>query len=516
MLNQLKKSKKHVPKPLFSMHECIASYAFMHNFSVLHHYLNGLVHSMPLLNIIEAKSKLYGKAESVFVQPSSPLQLNDQESLITTHALRLNPLRLVAAVHVESKMPKECITLRLDCLNGHSFSQCCLKKLTVFVDADLSLAFQWLQQLTHPGNRVFLTIHNQKQEVTSKLKIAYATDIWRQPLLPTSYSLTAPLMLLYDFSCLPEKYCYFNLIGLETLSSLQTARACQLDIHFACAHTIENKCIASDIFKLHCVPAIAMRSIPIEPIAVNEKRGEYRVKPMVPLINKSVIYGLHTLCARDQQGLTTALLPWALTSSGVWCEWRPRLHERWPSLYLCFPSKQARTLSGTLWCATQLPEQKQADLTAKLAWCDPAMNDYWHVNLLRPFRNRKKIKKPHVGQQLRLLNQSYQTVFKNVLTLQAFLFIVMPHAKNDLFIRGICEVCVSYQAQRYKGVLLLGHELRLVCDSSFYPDQAVLIQWGLLLYYYYLSCLPAATLAKLILKTSTGELLYEWHDVIEV
>lgn len=106
-----------------------------------------------------------------------------------------------------------------------------------------------------------------------------------QSLLPTSKHLFSGYRLLQEYFCLPEKFQFFDLTGLEKIgmAALQNSEvdsAEWLEFEFVFNRSFESHLkIRETNFRLHCVPVVNLFRHEAIPLRVDHRLTEYRVLP---------------------------------------------------------------------------------------------------------------------------------------------------------------------------------------------------------------------------------------------
>ncbi|MGF1696325.1 type VI secretion system baseplate subunit TssF [Vibrio lamellibrachiae] len=99
-----------------------------------------------------------------------------------------------------------------------------------------------------------------------------------QAILPYADNSFSGYRLLQEYFSLPEKFMFFDLSGLEWLKGVPQRTSLNVTFHF-------NRALPSEVivkdkhFRLHCTPAVNLFKKDGDPIRLEHRRNEYRVRP---------------------------------------------------------------------------------------------------------------------------------------------------------------------------------------------------------------------------------------------
>ncbi len=101
-----------------------------------------------------------------------------------------------------------------------------------------------------------------------------------ESLLPHSDRSFEGYRLLQEYFAFPEKYLFFDVSGLERLTTASYLQA--FDVVFSLRREFpQEKAVSAQVFRLHCTPIVNLFSHVAEPIRVTHLQSEYRVIPDV-------------------------------------------------------------------------------------------------------------------------------------------------------------------------------------------------------------------------------------------
>ena len=497
------------------MHQNIDAYVLMHKFSFLNYYAAFLAKPIPSLTLLEFSLNAQANNHYKTIRSHMPIESNkyNKNYFSTTRSCIVNPLCISHVSCLNKGEHRYQLSITFETLGSSCGMDCELKDLLVYINTKSDLAFCLLHCLTAHLKQVFVCVEEYLEDVSGDVLVKYAVNAWQEPLLPGAHALCRSLSLVHDFGLLPEKYAFFYVQGLEQIATLKKAQAFSLQLHICSSRELDQGDWDPQIFKLNCVPAVALRCIPIEPIKIDAQRGEYTLH-LAESHDGYSIYALNTLVGRDRKSCLYSFQSLAArgTADGL-MEWRETLSEASPKLYISMQNDFTPCiLSGSVWgylnSYTHVSENNLIDLV----FCDDSCHAAMSVHCVMsptPFISKSEIDSLSC---LDVLTLDYRQIFNNVSLLKQFFTSCISCDVVRKYINGLLDISVSKNSALYHGVLVPIHHLNLVCDPAFYVSQWVMIQWAVILYYYYLSCLPILTLAKLSVGTPDNPIIHEWFD----
>ncbi len=102
--------------------------------------------------------------------------------------------------------------------------------------------------------------------------------------------------LLFEYFCFPEKFLFFDLLGLDRLKDMEVGET--LDIWIYLNRIVKpNLVVNRDTFCLNCSPAINLFTKTAEPIRVEQRRTEYRVVPDIRRQDATEVFSIDRVTA---------------------------------------------------------------------------------------------------------------------------------------------------------------------------------------------------------------------------
>lgn len=185
------------------------------------------------------------------------------------------------------------LRIKIRCLDKDlKISSFNFKKLRFYLNCERNLAYKIYSLLLNDVNMVALASPLQ-EEPTCILndKTIYPVGFAdNEYILPSSCRTFSGFQLLSEFFVFPEKFFFFDLVGLEKLSSSSN----ELEIYFCLrqGHYDLKSIIKSEHFALGCTPIVNLFSRLAEPINLDHTLTEY---PIIPDIRKQDVYEIYTV-----------------------------------------------------------------------------------------------------------------------------------------------------------------------------------------------------------------------------
>ena len=130
-----------------------------------------------------------------------------------------------------------------------------------------------------------------------------------ETLLPQPAAAEPGFALLREYFCFPEKFLFFDLIGLEAKTLLNAGRTLEVFIYLD-RHDpqLESTVTASD-FRLFCTPIVNLFSAQADPIRLDPGRYEHRVIPDARRESSLEVYSVDRVAITDRSGDEMAYRP---------------------------------------------------------------------------------------------------------------------------------------------------------------------------------------------------------------
>jgi type VI secretion system protein ImpG len=270
----------------------------------------------PLKQTIPPAGYSIAKKTALFSKPVSgtPCQFT------TSYPVTLWPIDVVSAGLRDPKKAvkgaQQAIVIRLKTFNDLSFSQLGWEKLRFFLNGPHQHVFHLYELLFNNVCHVQLECESTNGQGTIKgisltpddiLPVGFDPDEYIIPYQRRSFP---GYLLLFEYFAFPEKFLFFDLIGLDKMKRLDFNGT--LDIWIYLNRTAKsNLVINKDTFCLNAAPAVNLFNRIAEPIRVEQQKTEYRVIPDIRRQRATEVFSIDKVTASsvDSPGKQTEFKP---------------------------------------------------------------------------------------------------------------------------------------------------------------------------------------------------------------
>lgn len=242
---------------------------------------------------IDRDTKLYSKPIN-----GTPCQFS------SCQAVQIWPVEVVDAGLKEPKTlvkdSLQAIHIRLKTANNISFSELDWQDLRFYLHGQQQHIFHLYELLFNNVCQVEYEIGNGAGPTTSFRmspsairSVGFEDD---EAVLPFSKRSFPGYRLLFEYFCFPDKFLFFDLLGLDKLKDTKTGETLDIWIYLnkvAKSNLIVNK----NTFCLNAAPAVNLFSKTAEPIRVEQRKTEYQVVPDLRKRNSTEIYTIDKVTA---------------------------------------------------------------------------------------------------------------------------------------------------------------------------------------------------------------------------
>lgn len=194
----------------------------------------------------------------------------------TCFEVRIAPLSLVQAQLLERPGARRSIDLTLQ-LNGLTLSQWDGDRLPFFIGGDFAGAADLYMLLLRGLERVVISTGAGEHELPpSALKPLGLDD--DQAMLPRPAATLPAFGLLQEYFLLKEKFLFLELTGLQEWRQRGGGNLFHIRFDFEPSEA-RFPAVDRERFMLHCTPAVNLFSHDADPILLNHRRAEMRVRP---------------------------------------------------------------------------------------------------------------------------------------------------------------------------------------------------------------------------------------------
>lgn len=342
------------------------------------------------------------------------------------------------------------------------------------------------------------------------------------PLLPWPSGAHPAWRVLHEYFALPEKLLFLTLHGLSRWTG-RTGNRMRLRFMFdrlpAWAPDVS---VAN--FILNATPAVNLYAADGQPVDVDHRQAEYRVRPVASRYRHSRIFSIDQVSARNAEGAEEYYRPFnslASDAPSYHIHIRPSSLDTGHEHYLSLPTDAAAlhetTLSVRLTCTDgDRPDGLRLGDIREATDSSPARVTFSNISGVTPYCE------PYLGDDLlwRVLSHmnANHMALSSAESLRALLLLYLPGAqrgsRHDAAglrqIESLKKVEVTPQRRLVRGMPIEGSAVRIECAGDHFSGPGSLYVFGTVLNHYLSGCVTMNTFIALTLHdTTTGEVL-EW------
>lgn len=205
-----------------------------------------------------------------------PLRVTDA-SWQTPHGLGLGG---------QARESAACLSLKLEALGGHEFSDLQIHGLRFYLDGDLHFTSTLFELLDNNCTEILVRRGDDDGSPTLRLPstalepVGFEAD---EGLLPLPRSSFLGFRLIQDYFAFPQKFMFFRLSGLERLSRADLGTSAEIlflirRFEGSERQDILERGVNRDTIRLGCTPVVNLFSSESEPIRLDHKTSDYLIR----------------------------------------------------------------------------------------------------------------------------------------------------------------------------------------------------------------------------------------------
>lgn len=179
-----------------------------------------------------------------------------------------------------------CLSLKLEVLGGHQFSDLTLDRLRLYLDGDLNLATTLYELLDNNCTEVLVRDGSDPSKPVVRLPDGSLQAVGfddEEGMLPLPRASFLGYRLIQDYFTFPQKYLFFDLMGLDRLSEGGFGSSAELIFLFRSFEGGERqesleRSVNRDTIRLGCTPVVNLFPSESEPIRLTHKTPDYLVR----------------------------------------------------------------------------------------------------------------------------------------------------------------------------------------------------------------------------------------------
>ncbi|MDN3611777.1 type VI secretion system baseplate subunit TssF [Vibrio ostreicida] len=241
------------------------------------HYMR----SVPSMCISELTPHLGSLTEKTTVKRGVEMaskKVEDTECLFRTcYDVDLYPMT-ISNVEQSNSRTSSSVELTLTAENGQDLSRFKMDSLRFYLNGEVHITRTLYLWLFRYLDYVEIDVGGGVKQRLSADKIrpvGFADD---EAILPYGKNSFSGYRLLQEYFALPEKFMFFDLFGLEWLSTVTQRSSAK--VSFVFHRSLPSEVVLKDKhFRLHCTPIVNLFEKDGDPIRLEHRRSEYKVRP---------------------------------------------------------------------------------------------------------------------------------------------------------------------------------------------------------------------------------------------
>lgn len=169
------------------------------------------------------------------------------------------------------------LEITLSTLQGLDITRINMDSLRFYLHGEPHITRSFYLWLFRYLDYVELEVSGYSQRLSSEqvTQVGFKDD---EAILPYGKQSFAGYRLLQEYFSFPEKFMFFDLNGLSCLSALSSLSSIKISFVFNRALP-EKVQLRTKHFKLHCTPAVNLFSMDADPIRLDHRQNDYKVRP---------------------------------------------------------------------------------------------------------------------------------------------------------------------------------------------------------------------------------------------
>lgn len=227
----------------------------------------------------------------------------------TRYPVTFWPVQLVSATLKEPRktLPhsQQALVLQLKCASGMSLSQLSWQSLRFFLNGQGQHALQLYEMLFNNVSHVEFVGFSREGVAVEILQgaeairpVGFSPD---EAMLPSTGRSFPGYLLLSEYFCFPEKFLFFDIAGLEKLSSRSMRDTLEIWIYLD--RPVKSGVIVSgDMFCLNATPIVNLFSHTAEPVRIDRTKTEYLLIPDLRRQDATEVFSIDSVSSFHRSG----------------------------------------------------------------------------------------------------------------------------------------------------------------------------------------------------------------------
>lgn len=343
------------------------------------------------------------------------------------------------------------------------------------------------------------------------------------PLLPWAEASHPAWRVLYEYFAMPEKFLFIEITGLNKWQN-RSGSTMRLKFVFEQVPTWAPE-VSNNNFVLNCTPAVNLYQQEAQPIFVDNRQAELRVRPANNRYRSSQIFSVDQVTARNQDGSEHTYQPFSAfikDESAYHIRLRPSTLSGDMEHFLTLPmsgSEQihGKTLSVRLSCTDgSRPDGLHLGDISQSTDNSPTRVTFKNIMGVTPYR-KANCEDELLWRVLSHLNANH-VALSSADSLRNMLALYIPDQQKEARhsaagmhqIKSILNVTVSPQRRIVRGMPVEGSLVQIDCAGDHFPGPGSLYLFGCVLDEYLSGCTTINTFIALSLHDKVNGETLEW------
>lgn len=482
---------------------------------------------LPCMTIMRYESRAPG-AQSVSVPPGTTFASVDVDGQRTVFSsvfpVNVEPLAVQSVSWEHDERSGEISALCVDLqFNGIDASEWQGDSLRFWLGGSFNTGSRLFRLLMLNTKQIFIGAPDQNGIGLNKNNIQPFGFTATDPLLPWSEASHPAWRVLYEYFALPEKFLFVELNGL---SKWQNRSGSRLRLKFV-FDKVPNWApeVSNNNFILNTSPAVNIYGQEAQPIQVDNRQPELRIRPANNRYRSSQIFSVDTVTARNPDGSEHSYRPFS-----AFIKNQPAYHIRLrPSTltgdmehFLTMPMTgneqiQGKTLSVRLSCTDgSRPDGLRLGDVSQATDNSPTRLTFSNIMGVTPYR-KANCEDELLWRVLSHLNANHMAL-SSADSLRNMLALYIPDQQKEARhsaagmhqIESILNVSVSPQRRIVRGMPIDGSLVQIDCAGDHFPGPGSLYLFGCVLDEYLSGCTTINTFIALKIHDKVNGETLEW------
>lgn len=448
---------------------------------------------------------------------------------VTTADLEVTPLQIEQVAWKPNAASEPILTVRLQPAADSKGARL-PSNVRFFLGDNYEVACTFLMLLQFRLSRVLCIDSNgNRSDITAHLSFPG----FDEELVPSPVNGMPAFGLIRELLTFPEKFLFFSFQGLDERLGLLPGGSVSLQFEFnKIQHALPD--VGSRSFMLHVVPAVNLFTQSAEPVNLTHETPDYLVLPTGLTREHHQIFSIDSVIGlRQGQAQQRKYVPFALLQYGARkgqptyrTSIKPAMGGDWVESYIsvAYDSDEMpapETLSIELTCTNRwLAEELKLGEVNQPTNTSPERCEFYNITLVKgavdaPTQesllwacishiamNFMSLADTDTARALLSLYNSFRTSGRSA------------KAANERQIDGIRSLETVPENRLYRGTVIRGQAIKMVCDQSNWPSVGAMYLWGCVLAQFFATYAAINTYARFELVDNDTGVEFKWEPML--